>query len=245
MIRTTIISALILISASINAQDSTRVKKNEIGVTVTPIVLKLLGGESYDVTFGITYKRLFEGGAFKASLRSVTASVYPVINEFSPGTALYGADTTITVRSIAQSPQKTFQLRTGLQKHLPINDRFFWFTGGDLVLSSSHVRKAEFETIYRSDSTLSAAGYNYNVTEGRSAHTQSKSLSVGVSPYVGIHTNISRRFSVEIQSGFQFLIGRETGGFITRDYHVKNYNSSLMTFDALGNLSEINLFYKF
>jgi hypothetical protein len=251
-----ILMSVLACVANLNAQttaadskkDNPDFKKNEISINTAPIFRQLSVNNSSDATrFSAAYKRyLNESSALRFSI------VVDFINNeaFSHGfpdreVIFLNSDSTM-VRQTTLSPAY-------ISPHLNIGyERLFgrrklkWFYGADLAMGYSESRTVRQNSMLHKDTVQGTYGWTEDSSSPEIiSRLNTKTVSVGVSPFFGAKYPITQRFSVSAQVGVDATFRSQEVSGTNIGYNRAGHFSSFDFNQDTGFLNDISFIYKF
>ena len=229
--------------------DSTKVRKNELGLNIAPLAVALMGGSSYYPRYALTYKRWFTE---KRAIR-IGVSYNEQVGDYPLGGLPYKTlqltdSTRRDYYSYYQANEK-YQLNLGYQ-FIFGKRKLKQFAGIDLILGLYHSHYYSYAETIEFDTTgvgQSNAGlYETLLYSTDLGTTNYDTKFIGLSPFYGIMFPVSKRFSVSAQVGYDFTYGITTATkSIYSAGQPQSYTYNVFEINSPGIVNDVSLIYRF
>jgi len=226
---------------------ATKNKKNEIGLSVRPIILVTLGGTPYAQPIGLTYKRVFNKWAFRTNF---TFKPYDNSFFFNNTEQIQTNDTTYHIRTTTNR-SRSYIGRIGIEYRHKFKKGWYFVSGVDIQGQYTDASRHITEATYKIDSIGSlgtAEQFNYSTFKNHKNLLDEKTITkqIGLGLTIGAMVPVGKRWWVLAQFRADSFMGPST---TTTTDHVtgKTTSSSQTTFDfeTGAAISEVSLFYRF
>ena len=240
-----LIAAVITCSAFASG-DSTKVRKNEIGLNVAPVLTVLMGGSLYTTRYGMTYKKMYNE---KRNFRFGISYDETFDNSSMPQPYLseYENDTTrVDYYGYFKSNYK-WRFAVGYECVWG-KKKLKQFAGADIIGGFYRTYSNSYENVMHVDTILppaTNAGTYETLIEVRDVATHNSTTKfIGLSPFYGIKYPLGNRWEVSAQIGYDMSFGISKG---TSTFNGQQTNATVYTFDlnTPGLINDVSLIYRF
>jgi len=232
--------------------DSTKVRTNEISLNIAPVATGLMGASIFSPRYSLSYKKIVkEKNAlrFGASYLVRNSEYYSYYNDNY--SVLFSSDSVQMRRYFKYDAGNKIQISAGYElrwgKH-----KLKHFAGADVIGGYYKTRttwedKEYYLTITPNQGdTFPQWKQNTSIPVSLARETIAEMFYVGISPFYGVRLDISKRFAMSAQVGFDASF--DFGNSTDNNYYAGTYTETKIisfNFETSGLISDLSLIYKF
>ncbi len=231
-------------------KDSTKTKKNEIGINVIPFFLMLNNSESDNIPlFHVFYKRQLKGNWYgRLSISIMTDRNPSGKNEQPMITALPGTKMAIEYTKVEKN--NYLQYFAGIEKRWG-KGKVRQFAGLDIGYSNYKTSSKRFYGIRNFISNADANSYfpdNRSGSDSVIFNYRYTYNAIALNPFYGLQFNFSKRFFLSAQVGYNLQLITQKTKKIVENRNFSDYinrNITTMDISTSGIVNNISICYRF
>ena len=240
----------ILGSCFVSAQNtdsaSTPIRKNQLFTNLLPVLVPAFGAVPEQFAFRLGYERSLKKNWYLRGVGSMILNNGNPSDYFDYNVLAY-TDSLMTREYSIYLTKPEYRLGIGMRKSFPMK-RLIWYTGADLYAAYSENGIQAYASFWRLDSASTGASSEptwvpTGETPAITRLAETVNYDIGISPFFGAEIPLRKRFSLSLQTGFDYFYRSSTFKEIFPATATEYWRSS--NFNMTGLVNELALRFRF